>query len=318
MIVGVNKKNELLKVFQDGYTANLNANMAGIDLLSLCKKGDSNAVKQVCEKVKSNILAAIPEGYAIPKALMYVTCTGTSADSVSVISISVSSSWKSDHKFKFSIQIPADDAVQTRLIDFLTGAYDQLFYDELIMNNVDIVNNLLKELTEAAGLSFSMKMVSPMGMNGKKVAAISNDEIVFVADFENIFQIDDILAFQEISEEDDGLITAEQVENAKKILSDELGVIQTTVQMAAAHGGSLVKILSNIGTSTKAMTLIRKVTSKNVEKLTGASDTHAYYEKDGVYAIVARSNGVFQVVLSPFDVETLEPSDVDVLTELSK
>lgn len=71
--------------------------------------------------------------------------------------------------------------------------------------------------------------------------------------------------------------------------------------------------ICDISKRLKPLTLIKKICSKNIEKLRGSKDAVAYYFEDDVFALVERRDGNFTVVLSPFDVKTLRRVDVDVL-----
>lgn len=306
------ERDRLVKEFRDGVDKNFQENMGNVKLLEYCKNGDTNAVKQVCEKIKANIVKAIPEGYSIPKATMHVTCTGSGAD-ITLISITLMNGLRDEKKFKFAVQLPVDENLLSRLMTWFRAAYDQLVMEKFVEENIACVNELLEELASASGISYKVTVVSPLNRDGRKIGYISDDEIEFVADLENIFDVDDILVFQQPEEE---IITAEKIDAAKKLLADELGLYQTTAKLVEAHGGSLLKILCNIGTQAKAMPIIRKVVTKNVERLRGTNDTFAYYENDGVFAIVSRRDGKFDYVLSPIDVKTLESVDVDVLGKI--
>ena len=312
-MISKSERDRLVAEFHEGVEKNLKENMENVKLVEYCKNGDKDAVKQVCEKVRANICSAIPEGYSIPKAVMHVTCTGTGAD-VTVISVSLMNGIKDEKKFKFSIAIPVAEDIQSKLVNFFKAAYDQRVMEKFVEENIDGVNTLLDELTERAGVSYKVHVVSPLNRQGRKIAFISDDEVEFVVDLENIFDVEDILVFQEV---DGDVITEEKLEGAKEALANEIGLIQTTVKLVDAHGGSLLKILCNIGTQVKAMSLIRKVNPKNVECLRGTNDTCAYYEKDGVYAVLSRQDGILNVILKPFDVKTLDPVDVDVLAKIN-
>lgn len=311
-MISKSERDRLVGEFHEGVEKNLKENLVNVKLVEYCKNGDKGAVKQVCEKVKANIVSAIPSGYSIPKAVMHVTCTGTGSD-ITVISISLMNGIRDDKKFKFNIQIPVSDGALNKLVAFFKAAYDALVLEKFVEENLEGVNDLLNEITEMAGVSYKVKVVSPLDRQGRKIAYISDEEVEFVVDMENIFDVEDILVFQQPEEE---FITEEKIVEAKKALADEMGLIQTTVKLVDAHGGSLLKFLCNIGTQVKAMSLIRKVIPKNVERLRGGNDTLAYYENDGVYAIVSRQEGKYDIVLKPFDVKTLEPVDVDVIGKI--
>lgn len=312
-MISKSERDRLVAEFHEGVEKNLNENMQGVKILEYCKNGDKDAVKQVCEKIRANIVSAVPQGYSIPKAVMHVTCTGSGDKDITVISISLMNGVRDEKKFKFATQFPVSDTILEKLIHWFKAAYDLLVMEKFVEENLDGVNALLSEIGEMAGIGYKVKVVSPLNCEGRKIAYISDEEIEFVVDLENIFDVEDILAFQQAEEE---FITEEKIAEAKKVLADELGLIQTTVKLAEAHGGSLLKFLCNIGTQVKAMTLIRKVNPKNVERLRGTNDTLAYYDKDGVYAIVSRQDGKYDLILKPFDVKTLEPVDVDVLGKI--
>lgn len=305
-------KEELVTKFHEGVEANLTANMGNVDLYRYCQNGDSDAVKQVCEKVRANICNAIPEGYEVPKAVMHVTCTGSGSD-IRVISLSLVNGIRDDKKFKFSIQLPVSENILDRLVMWFRAAYDKLVMEKFLEENIEGVNDLLAEISEMAGVSYKVRVVSPLNCEGRKISFISDEEIDFVVDMDNIFEVDDILVFQSPEGE---FITEEKIAEAKKALADELGLIQTTVKLVENHGGSLLKYLCGIGTQVKAITLIRKVNNKNVDRLRGTHDTFAYYENDGVYSVVCRRDGQYSVILKPIDVKTLEPVDIDVLAKI--
>lgn len=311
-MVNVAKKEELFAKFVEGVESNVNENLAGLDMAGFCAEGNADLVKDCVEKIRANVTSAVPFGYAIPKASLYVSSSGTDGKSISVISITLTNGWKDEKKFKFATQLPVRTSIVEEVKDFFFEAYKQLFMDILIAENLEDINALIAECTEKAGLNYKVVVVSPLGNDGKKVAYISDEEVDFVADINRIFDIDDILVLQAPDE----LITEEKIENAKQPLVDEFGLSQTTVQLVGAHGGSLIKYLCNIGTQVKAITLIRKVNNKNAQRLTGKKDTVAYYENGDVYAVVTRRDGAFDVLLKPFNVKTLVNEDVDVLAAL--
>lgn len=310
-MVNAKQKESLFMAFVDAIKENVKENLGSLDMPALCASGDVETVKRAVEKIRSNVTSAIPQGYAIPKASLYTSCSGTEDNDkkISMISVSLTNGWKDEKKFKFSIKVFADKYAVSNLVEFFQSGYSELFEDILVCENLDAVNAVIGECAQAAGLPYEVKVVSPLYMNGKKLRYISDDSVEFVVDINKIFDIEDIMALQVPDE----MIKEEQIAAAKQNVTDELGLYQTTPQLVGAHGGKLIKYLCNIGTQVKAMTLIRKVNNKNVERLTGAKDTTAYYEKDGVYAVVARRDGAFEVLLKPFDMETLVNADVDVL-----
>lgn len=304
-------KNAVIDEFTEQVKVNAEGNLKDLDLAGFMTKGLTDLVKDGVGKIQANVIAAIPEGYAVPKVSLYVTATGTDEKSISLVSISVTNRVKSTKKFKFSYQATPDNVVE-KITDFFLAVYTELVVDAIIDENLVKVNEVLAEAVEAAGLDYGIEVVSALGTNGKKIAYIADDLIQFVADEERIFDIDDILVLQEVDE----LITEEHIENAKKQIVEVLGTAQTPEQLVGIHGGPLISYIANINKRVKPITLIKSVCNRNAKKVTGNKDTLAYYSEGDTYAIVSKRDNKFEVILSPFDVNTLRKVDVDVLKEI--
>mgnify|MGYP007031359783 CR=1 FL=1 len=313
-MINLSRKEELLKEFAENVEANVKENLSNLDLFGFAKSGNMDLVKESIVKIRANIVAAFPYGYEMPKASLYTTGAANEKGVITVLSITLTNSWKSEKTFKFAVHMNVEENIIERVIDYFKEVYEQLLLDMFVEENLEEINKLYEELTSRAGVNYTVKLVSPLNQNNRKIAFISDDEIDFVADINRIFDIDDILVFQEV----DMQFTEEKIEAAKEPMVDEIGLAQTVVQFAGIRGGSLIKYLCNIGSQVKAITLIKKVNNKNARRLTGKKDTTAYYENEGVYAVVARRDGNFEVLLKPFDINTLESVDVDVVAELSK
>ena len=117
------------------------------------------------------------------------------------------------------------------------------------------------------------------------------------------------MALQEPSE----LISQEAIDGAIKQVAESLEESQTTVQLVANHGGILISLLANINKRTKIMALLKQITNRNVENINTDKDLIAYYLKDGVFALVEQRDGNREVILSPFNTETLRSEKVNVL-----
>lgn len=311
-MINTQQKTELLSLFAATVKESAEKNLKDLDLYGFCKAGQMDLVKKSIDKIRANVMLSIPEGYSIPKASLYVNGTGN-GDDVTVISVVLANGWKDPQEFRFANQFAVGENIVDAITSFFQASYEELFLNVLADENLQVVNETLAELSAKAGITYKVAVVSPIGQGSKKIAYISDDEVDFVADPDKLFDVDDILIFQAPDE----IITVDKIEAAKQPLVDELGLAQTPVQLVGAHGGSLIKYLCGIGPQVKAITMIRKVNNKNAERLTGKKDTTAYYEKDGVYSVVARRDGKFEVLLKPFDIKTLETVDLDVVGELS-
>lgn len=187
--------------------------------------------------------------------------------------------------------------------------YADLITDEMIEENLKIVNDVLEEVVNKAGVSYEISVVSPVGQQGKVLSSILDDKVVFVADTERAFELEDIMALQEPDED----ITEDMIASA---IEDEVNIVsgcQTPEQLVAKHGGMLVSYVCNINKQIRPMTLIKKVCSKDVMRVKGQNDTFAYYNNGEVFALLYRRDGEFEIALSPFDMKTLRKADFDVL-----
>lgn len=313
-MINAEKKNQLMEAFHTKVRENAEANLADLNLKGYCDGGDMTVVRSAVAKIEANVTSAVPAELPTPKASLYTNGTGTGDGAVTVLSLSLTNGWKDPKAFKYSLKVPVTNGdLDQTVLAFLEEAYANLLEDVIANENLEEVNTLLAEVCEMAGVSYRVSIETPLNNNGKKLLDISDTEVVFVADMDRLFALDDVLVLHPV----DDLVSEEMIANAKKAMADEIGLCQTTPQLVGAHGGSLVKYISAIGSQVKAITLIRKVASKNVKRLTGKKDTAAYFEDGDVYALMARVDGNLQVVLTPFDVNTLMNVDRDIVAELS-
>ena len=96
---------------------------------------------------------------------------------------------------------------------------------------------------------------------------------------------------------------------------DELRLAQTTAQLVNMQGGALVAYICGISKRVKPMTIIKSIYSENVAT-SGKKNGIAYYLKDNVYAAINFTDGVPEVILSPFDINTFVNVDKDVLADI--
>lgn len=304
------RKEELLEAFASAAKSNAEKNLVGLKIEEFMKKGDADLVKECIEKIQSNVTSAIPEGIPIPRASLYVSQISTEGEGISLINLSITNKVKSTKKFKFQHVVKVFNAKDT-LFDIFLAVYTELIVGYMGDQNLEHINEVVKEVAAEAGLTYDISVVSPLGNKGKKIAYISDESVVFVADEERLFDLDDLLALQEPTE--DGIITEAHIAAAKKQLVNDLAVAQTPVQLVAIHGGLLIAHLLDVNKRVKPMTLLKKVTNRNVENLNGNKDVIAYYAKENIFSIVAKNENGFEVVLSPFDIETLRTVDMDIV-----
>lgn len=309
----VEDKKVIVNEFTEQANVNIDTNMTD-DLTGFMDKGSVDLVKDCVLKFQRNIIAAIPEGVAVPAVSLYQSPLSSMADGViDIISLSLSNRINSDKKFKYTARITKNGIIQ-KLKDFFIPAYTELIVSSLVEENLARVNDILSQATEEAGVSYKVSFVSGLGNEGKKIASLLDDEVVFVADEDRALSLDSLMIMRVPDEEE--MITEEMIQNAYSALVEEIQECQTVEQLVA-NPGAFIRFVADISKHIKPSTLIKSICGKNVEKLTGKKDTLAYYLRGNVFALVAKRDGHMEVVLSPFDLTTMRKVDVDVLKEIS-
>lgn len=276
------------------------------------KAGNSREVSEGVKRIQDLAIAAIPVGIAVPKASMYVSPMGE--DAITLVYVTIGNRINSEEKFSYRTSVNQSGA-DAHLFRFIEEVYDDLIQNELIKANLKSVNNVLSQAVAEAGLSYAIRIVPPIGATvGKKISSMTDDEIVFVANPKNVFELDDMLIFYEAPDE---VVSEEEIQNAYSKLVETLSSAQTPEQLVGIHGGSLISLICDVSKRIKPATLIKAVCTKDIKKLRGENDAIAFYQDGSVYALVARRDGNYEVVLGPFDLETLHRVDVDVLDAIA-
>ena len=311
----LNEKEELISVFTENAKKNARENLSDLDIVKFMDNGDIDLVRECVNKIKAVVNMSIPGTLAIPKYSLYISGSSSDGAKISLVSISITQRIKSTKKFKFKIAVTTENTVDT-ILDFLIATYTELLVDELAESNVAEVNELIDEVVKEAGLSYEVSVVTALGNEGKVVTYLGDDMVQFVADENRIFDLEDILALQGVSE----VITEEAIISAKQALVDEIITIQTPEQLIQAHGGALLGYICNINKRVKPFNIVKSVSNRNIEKVLGNKDclTYFYDAEKGIFSIIAKRGNDFEVVLSPFDVKTFRKVDFDVLGEVAK
>ena len=310
-MINVTKKNEIISQFTETSKEMFKTVNANIDIDATMSSGDVDALRLAVRKIQSIMIANVPYGVAVPKASLYVSPTGV--DEITIVNITIANKISASKSFNFQNVVTHGNANE-KVFNFMLSVYTALLIDEMVDENLARVNTVLASAVKEAGLEYAVRVVSTLGNEGKKIAFMSDDEIVFVADEERVFNLDNIIV---LFEEADETYTEDVLKKHFQVLVDEMATAQTPEQLVGIHGGALVAHVCDISKRLKPMTIIKKVVSKNVTRVRGNKDTLAYYNEGNVFAILARRDGHFEVILSPFDTETLRKVDVDVLKEIA-
>ena len=300
----VKTQEKLVKEFLANVDLNLEIVKAYGDLGDYMKQDDAGMVKYIITETNKIMLASIPEGVEIPEVSVYISMGGND-NMVRTIDLILRNKHTSSYEFKMKNKFVYSENIFDTLVDFLKCSYVELLIDTLVRGNLEKVNSKLAEISKEAGNTFSVKIVSPLNNKGKKIAKITDEEVVFVADEEKVFCLDDILIFCEENE----FLTADMIKQGFDEEVSRFAEAQTTVQFVGTHN-PLVSYICEIGRLVKPFTLIKKVYSKNIEKVKSDKETYAYSYKDGNYSVIYINGDRREVVLHPFNTETLELVDV--------
>ena len=310
----IKSRDELMKQFKESVETRAKENMTD-DLEGFMQSGRADYVKATVVKMQNNVIASIPEALESPEVSLYVSSIASAdSDAIKVITITMQNRLKATKKFSFKTRIVSGNAMED-LKDFFVSAYTELLICGMIDANLTRVNEIFVDACKDAGVSYKVEVVSPLNMEGKKIAYMADDEIQFIADEDRVFDMDELLILKNPEEEE--VFTEDMIQAAYKGLVADFESCQTVEQLVA-NPSSLLKYIVGMNGYTKPMTLIKKVCSKNVRKLTGNKDTLAYYNEDGVFALLAKRDGNLEVILSPFNTDTFRKVDMDVLSAVSE
>lgn len=303
----IKSKNQLVNEFISNVDANLEIVKAYGSLAESMRQDDAGMVKYLITETAKIMVASVPEGLNIPDVSVYTSMNGDD-NMIRVIDLILRNKYSSNYEFKMKTRVVYSDNVFDVVADFLKCSYIELIIDTIVKRNLEVVNAKLAEIGEKAGNDFVVKVVTPLNNKGKKIVKITDKEVVFVADEERVLNLDDILVFCQPTE----FLTEEKIQQGFDEEVARFAEAQTSVQFIGVHD-PLVAYICDISKLVKPFTLIKKVYSKNIEKVKGSKETFAYYLKDGVYSVIYVSEDGVEVALQPFDIETLEIVDVDVL-----
>lgn len=300
-------KEEILKMFHETVEENMSENCSDLALEQFMADSNVSLVRDCIDKIHANVLASVPLGIAVPKVAVYKYLTG-SEDGITLAMITITNSISSDKKFSYSFSATVGDTVN-KIRGFMEDVYSVLIVDFLINENLELVNSVVSQAVKGAGVSYEVSVVSPVGNEGKKISMIGDKEVVFVADLDRVFDLDDILVLHDVG----GLVTEEMVDNAFEQEVNAIATAQTVEQLVSIQGGLLVRYVCDISKLVKPATMIKKVTNRNVTTASKRKDGLFYYKDGDIFALVSKFEGNFEVVLSPFNLKTLRKEDVDVL-----
>lgn len=279
------------------------------DLYAEMAKDNVVVVKSFISMVNTEISKVTPKELSVAPASVYTQFSGE--DGISLIKLTLRNKYSDKRHFSMKREFARTTSVFDEVVDFFRCSYIELITDALVRSNLEVVNSVLGKICEGANNSFRVTVVPPMGNLGKSLLKITDDEVVYVASEDRALSLDDILVFSTPTE----FVKEELIE---KGINKEISLFaqaQTSPQFVGLKS-PLIGYICDIGKLIKPITLIKKAYSRNALKVTGNKETLAYYTEDGVYSVVRLGKDIKEVVLQPFNTESLERVDLDVLSKI--
>lgn len=314
-MVNAKERDEIIANFVDLVEKNMELNVSNKEMQRLMDAKAAESCREYTKKVRANVLAALPVDHQVRKSSLYVNFYDSKDESkFDSMKVTVTNSVTDPRPFSFTTRIPYVNVADT-LGEFFKSVYVELLKDSMIVENLEVVNETLKEICKQAEVGYEVSVVSPFEYAGKKIAYMSDTEVQLVADMDRVFDLEDLLVLHEINEEEG--ITEEAVKGAMKAEVDEMAKCQTPEQFIAENCKNLVQYVCDVSKLTRPITYIRKITNKNIKINRAKNDAIMFFEEDGVFSLVERRDGNLAVLLSPFDITTYRKVDYDVLSKLA-
>lgn len=234
----------------------------------------------------------------------------TDVETLKEIELTVSSKLKAERKFKERKNILVDDNFVANAGEFMINVLFSAYYTEEAYANITAVNERLEEIY--AENEITKKVLFGVDASAGRVISIDNDVVVLNAEIEKALEASKIgvmVAGDEYSE----LVR----EEATKKFVDVMKTVSITPEIIKKNIDVVASLL-DLRTKKHANKIIREGYHKQAKYLKDATSGVGYVsEKVGeanMFALVVKNEaGDFEVVLNPFNADTLEPVDVNVV-----
>lgn len=281
---------------------------------------DTDTVTGIISKIVTDIETIIKgqrvDDISFPSFISRVT---VSADTIKKVTISLRSKLKADYKFTRTISIDIDEDIVSPIATFYVNSLLEMYYLDCANENVKELNETIKAIQVENNIPYSISFVASDEAT-TVVAAISDNALILNADISEAHDISSLGIFYS-GDEYNELVK----EKAIAGLVDEMKSAQTPVQFLKSNN-NLIKKVTGVSTKKRASSLLREIYHRKAENLNAVKQGVGYYnskttvngEEVEVFALVEKAeDGTKTVVLSPFNVKTLEKVDVDVLAEIA-
>lgn len=294
--------NNLIKV-----KAPIVATLKGVDIDEGLK-----TVGGLIDSIEAIIKAPMVDGVSLPAFLSKCTASG---DTLTEVTVRISSKLKATTKFKRTIDIAVDEDLIENIARFYIDCLLDMYYIEQAEENIAELNAKVAEICAENEIPYTFEFKCDVSTDAV-ILYIDNEKVVFNASISRAHEISGLGLFQSGDEYND-LIAREATESLVKSLK----AVQTTPQLIKGKV-DIITECTGVSTKKRASKLIRGSYHRKAQYLGQVKAGVGYFnetvdvngEQVEIFALVEKSaDGELKVVLNPFDIKTLFTVDYDVI-----
>ena len=285
------------------------------------KKGQDahDVLSSMVETIKSHIKgAAIDSNVSIPAYRTNVrTFTESSeSDVISELEVAFRNKLNAEVSFerKFAFDVKAEDLL-AQIYDAYITVMNELAYMELAQEVIEEVNAKLAEIkADHPEITVDISFVYSDLADDDIIVSITDTAVQFAAPLNGVLDVTGAGMFQS------GDNFAELCQKREvDAYVEKMSAIQFAPQVIKANI-PVVSTMLNMKVTRRADKVLRRTYHKKAQYLTKQKEGIGYYCEAGkdeavVFALVEKKDDKYSVILSPFDVKTLEKVKVNVLKE---
>lgn len=279
---------------------------------------DSNVLesREVIERLHKASKGSIPADLLEARVFPRVSLRPTFAESeISSVLVTISSLRDAAFPFKYKRRFGADQDLEL-IARFIRDSYEDLIRHTYEYLAVTRINEVYSAAVEAADVPYTVTFVTSAEARPKTpIVSITDSELVLAVDRAGLFGeiVNDALIFLDYPEENEAGQAAQKaaVESLVKTLSGAQSVVDY-LKLKEAYANALTDFqYSHISTK-----IVQAFSKNALNNFGNKADGVQYYNVDGVFAGLQRTDGDYEVTFGPLDLKTLEASDLDVVAEL--
>ena len=278
-----------------------------------------DVLSSMVETIKSHIKgAAIDSNVSIPAYRTNVRTFTKSAESdvISELEVAFRNKLNAEVSFerKFVFDVNAEDLL-AQLYDAYITVMNELAYMELAQEVIAEVNAKLAEIkADHPEITVDVSFVYSDLADDDIIVSITDTAVKFAAPLAGVLEVTGAGMFQS----GDNFAELCQKRDVDAYV-EKMSAIQFAPQVIKANI-PVVSTMLNMKVTRRADKILRRTYHKKAQYLTKQKEGIGYYCESGkdeavVFALVEKKEDKYEVILSPFDVKTLEKVKVNVLKE---